>query len=199
MEQLAVKTQPVNFHGFITLQSVIRLKSRSILPRGKRPWHSPNTTLGGSDSRSARYGKENYFCFCRYLKQDSPIVQPAVSSYPSSLLRNWCRESVGGEGRFGRKTDRSQPPHVCVQNYLNYLAWRHTHISLLCFETREARWSLRFSRSIVSGKPTLQIDLPLSPKLKVQKSGSLLHVIIIYTKLANSILNGVGYHVSQWA
>jgi hypothetical protein len=37
----------------------------------------------------------------------------------------------------------------------------------------------------VSGKPTQQIDLPVSPKLKVKKFVSLLDVIIISTKLAN--------------
>ena len=50
----------------------------------------------------------------------------------------------------------------------------------------------------MSGKPTLHIDLPVSSKLEVQKIGSLLDVIIISTKLVNSTLNGVGYHVSQW-
>jgi hypothetical protein len=50
----------------------------------------------------------------------------------------------------------------------------------------------------VSGKPTLQIDLPVSSKLNVQKFGSLLDVIIFSAKLANSTLNGVGYRANQW-
>ena len=50
----------------------------------------------------------------------------------------------------------------------------------------------------MSGKLTLKIDLPVSSKLNVQKCGSLLDVTIISTKLANSTLNGVGYHVRQW-
>jgi len=107
---------------------------------------------------------------------DCPARGLKLSELPSS---NWCRKSVGGESRFGRITDCSQPSHACVQNYLNYLARRHTHIFLLCFNTREVRWSVQFSRSIVSGKLTLQINLPVSFKLNVQKCGSLFDVIII--------------------
>ena len=44
----------------------------------------------------------------------------------------------------------------------------------------------------------MQIELPVSSKLKVLKFGSLLDIVIISTKLANSTLNGVVYRVCQW-
>jgi hypothetical protein len=50
----------------------------------------------------------------------------------------------------------------------------------------------------LSGKSTLQIELPDSSKLTAQKLGYQLDVIFISTKPANSTLNGVGYHVCQW-
>jgi hypothetical protein len=83
IEHLAMKTS-----GFITLLLVMRFKSQSILSRGKKPRLSPNKKLGVSDIRPERFGKETYFWFCRYSKQDSPTVQPTVSSYPSSIQRN---------------------------------------------------------------------------------------------------------------
>jgi hypothetical protein len=106
IEHHTMKNQPVKFHVFITLQSVLSFKPRSLLPRGKRPWHSPNTKLGGPRVDQQAVVKELFLLLSviEAWLPDGPVRGLKLSELPYTQLMHikLCHKVVKHPVYYGK-------------------------------------------------------------------------------------------------
>jgi hypothetical protein len=80
-----------------TWRWVVNFTPRPLYPRGKSPRYPLDRRLGGTQSRSGRFGEQNILWPCQDSNSDPSIVQPVAGSYtdwaiPAPLCITTMRE-----------------------------------------------------------------------------------------------------------